>query len=206
MSVSPAGDSERMSLDDDRSTHSSITQPENLVDELQVKLAAKDEEFRQLSFISAQDDLRANLLEREMKTATQTISQLTQDQKFQNFAMSQLKNQIEGLKADLEAKDGKIGNMNGRVDDLTGRLATSERRRRRVTEQLEVQALDRIASEAAFMRSLSVLVAENPTTGLRDVLARFASILEEDRRKTRAWLADDGRNSEWAVLEGDNET
>ena len=193
-------------MDDDRSTPSSVTRSESLIDELQAKLAAKDAEFRQLGSICAQDSLRAQLLEGEMKTATQKISQLTQDQKFQNFAMGQLKNQIEGLKADLETRDGRIGGLNARVDDLAGRLAASERRRRRVTEQLEVQALDRIASEAAFMRSLSAFAAENPAAGVRDILATFGSILEEDRRKTRAWLADDGRNSEWAVLEGDDET
>ncbi|KAF7985790.1 hypothetical protein HWV62_421 [Athelia sp. TMB] len=206
MSVSPAEDSEAMSMDDDRSTPSSVPASESLIDELRAKLAAKDAEFRQLGFISAQDNLRAQLLEGEMKTATQKISQLTQDQKFQNFAMTQLKNQIEGLKADLETREGRIGDLNERVDDLTGRLAVSERRRRRVTEQLEVQALDRIASEAALMRSLSAVAAEHPTASMRNVLATFGSILGEDRRKTRAWLADDGRNSEWAVLEGDDET
>ncbi|KAF7972836.1 hypothetical protein HWV62_16940 [Athelia sp. TMB] len=206
MSVSPAEDSEAMSMDDDRSTPSSVPASESLIDELRAKLAAKDAEFRQLGFISAQDNLRAQLLEGEMKTATQKISQLTQDQKFQNFAMSQLKNQIEGLKADLETREGRIGDLNERVDDLAGRLAVSERRRRRVTEQLEVQALDRIASEAALMRSLSAVAAEHPTASMRDALATFGSILGEDRRKTRAWLADDGRNSEWAVLEGEDDT
>ncbi|KZP28717.1 hypothetical protein FIBSPDRAFT_852438 [Athelia psychrophila] len=140
-----------------------------------------------------------------METASRKISQLTQDQKFQDFAMNQLKNQIEGLQANLKTKGETIDSLHARVQDLTASLATSERRRRRMAEQLEVQALDRIASEDAFMRSLSALVTANSTSNLREISMTFGSILEEDRRKTRAWLADDGRNSQWAVLESDND-
>ncbi|KAF7985789.1 hypothetical protein HWV62_419 [Athelia sp. TMB] len=64
-------------------------------------------------------------------------------------------------------------------------------------ELLEAQAVDRVATADAFLKS----IPESADHTLRSIRSALQNMLDEDRRKTRAWLASVG-GRRWQILEG----
>lgn len=71
-----------------------------------------------------------------------------------------------------------------------------------IVELLEAQAVDRVATGDAFMRSIpeSLDSGEDPLHTLQRIRSAYKLILEEDRRKTKAWLAGVS-GKRWQILE-----
>ncbi|KAF7972835.1 hypothetical protein HWV62_16938 [Athelia sp. TMB] len=70
-------------------------------------------------------------------------------------------------------------------------------------ELLEAQAVDRVATADAFLKSIpeSADHVQDPSQTLRSIRSALQNMLDEDRRKTRAWLASVG-GKRWQILEG----
>lgn len=98
---------------------------------------------------------------------------------------------IEILDAENKSTDAE-----NKIHTLIERLSRAESRFRVLAERLDVQAVDTVASQDAFLRSIpgSESNSTADTSGaLGDIIqCALGTILEEVRRKTRAWLAEVG--------------
>lgn len=87
--------------------------------------------------------------------------------------------------------------------ETTNRRDNNSSELRSLIELLEAQAVDRVATADAFLRSIpeSIDDVQDPSQTIQSIRSALQKMLDEDRRKTRAWLAGVG-GRRWQILEG----